>query len=229
MSRIDTMLQSLYTLFVHSPNKHLEFTKLAQILQTKGNKILCNVKTRWINMLNPTSCVMSKYKMLMLKMAKDNMELVIAKTNLSFCVMFPYFWLLLVYCHCLKLLTCIHQILRKEGCLCLQLCGSHKGLPVPFIFIIWWSKYMLCFLCFQRLQGFGCFKIWYSWLVLGSRALDLNDSSVEYLAFHVANHTFLAIYVDPFFGNFNWVTQNVFNNIVEKVKTSKHIKQFQLV
>jgi hypothetical protein len=38
------------------------------------------------------------------------------------------------------------------------------------------------------------------WVV---EALDLNDSSVEYLAFHVANHTFLAIYVDPFSGNFN--------------------------
>jgi hypothetical protein len=33
-------------------------------------------------------------------------------------------------------------------------------------------------------------------------ALDLNNSSVEYLAFHVANHTFLAIYVVPS-GNFN--------------------------
>lgn len=38
------------------------------------------------------------------------------------------------------------------------------------------------------------------WVV---EALDLNDSSMEYLAFHVAKHTFLVIYVDPFFGNFN--------------------------
>jgi hypothetical protein len=75
------MLQSLYTFFVHSPKKHLGFTELAQILQTKGNKILCNVKTRWISMLNPTRCVMSKYKMLMLKMVKYNMEVVIAKSN----------------------------------------------------------------------------------------------------------------------------------------------------
>jgi len=32
-------------------------------------------------MLSPTRCVMSKYKMLMLKMDEDNMEVVVARTN----------------------------------------------------------------------------------------------------------------------------------------------------
>ncbi len=126
-------------------------------------------QTCWISLSNPTRCVMSKYKMLMLKMAKYNMEVWFPRPIFSFCVMFPYFWVLLVYCHYLKLFTCIHQILRKEGCPCLQLCGSHKGLQISFIFSIWWSKYMLCFWCFQRLQIFGCFKTWYHWLVLGSQ------------------------------------------------------------
>jgi hypothetical protein len=31
-----------------------------------------------------------------------------------------------------------------------------------------------------------------------AKALDLNASSVEYLIFHFANHTFLTIYFDPF-------------------------------
>ncbi len=39
-----------------------------------------------------------------------------------------------------------------------------------------------------------------------AKNLDLNGPNVEYLAFHFANHTFLAIYVNPFFGNFNQVT-----------------------
>lgn len=48
------------------------------------------------------------------------------------------------------------------------------------------------------------------WVV---KALNLNASSVEYLTFHFANHTFLTIYVDPFF-------RNVFNNIVKRIETT---------
>jgi hypothetical protein len=124
----------------------------------------------------------------------------------------------------LKLLTCIHQILRKEGCLCWQLCGSHKGLAIPLIFIIWWSKYMLCLWCFKGFKDLVASKhdtIGLCWVV---KALDITDSRVEYLTIYIANHTFLAIYVDPFFGNFNWVTQNVFDNIVKEVKIGEQIK-----
>jgi hypothetical protein len=88
-------------------------------------------------MLNLTRYVMSKYKMLMLKMAKYNMEVVIAKTNFELLCDVSLLLALACYCCCLKLLTCIHQILKnEEGCLCLQLCGSHKGLQIPFIFSI---------------------------------------------------------------------------------------------
>ncbi len=59
-----------------------------------------------------------------------------------------------------------------------------------------------------------------------AKALDLNASSMEYLTFHFANHTFLTIYVDPSFKNFNRITRNVFNNIVKEIETTclgKHI------
>jgi hypothetical protein len=62
---------------------------------------------------------------------------------------------------------------------------------------------MLCFDAFKGFKDLVASKhdiVGLCWVV---EALDLNDSSVEYLAFHVANHTFLAIYVDPFSGNFN--------------------------
>jgi len=41
-------------------------------MATKGNKILQNVKTRWVLMLNPTKRVMAEYKTLLMKMALDN-------------------------------------------------------------------------------------------------------------------------------------------------------------
>lgn len=37
--------------FFHFPKKHMEHTKLRKILQTKGLKILCNIKIWWIFML----------------------------------------------------------------------------------------------------------------------------------------------------------------------------------
>jgi hypothetical protein len=83
----------------------------------------------------------------------------------------------------------------------------------------------------KRLQRFGCCKAWYYWLVLGSQVFGPQCLSVEYLAFHFVNHAFPTIYVDLFFGNFNRVTWNVFNNIVKEIKTclGKRIKISQLL
>ena len=59
--RIEDMLGDLYSFFYKSPNKHLEFLKLAEVMETKRNEILRNIKTRWINMLAPLIWVMNKY------------------------------------------------------------------------------------------------------------------------------------------------------------------------
>ncbi len=82
MSHIETMLQSLYTFFVHSPKKFLEFVKLVETLATKGQKLLRNVKMRWISMLNPLKCIMSKYKSLIMKMHLDSSKTKAAQNNL---------------------------------------------------------------------------------------------------------------------------------------------------
>ncbi len=44
-----------------------------ELMATKGNKILQNVKIRWISMLNPTKKVMVRYKTLLVKMTLDNL------------------------------------------------------------------------------------------------------------------------------------------------------------
>jgi hypothetical protein len=38
--RFSNLLQTLHSYFAHSPKRHLEFIKLANFMQTKGNKIL---------------------------------------------------------------------------------------------------------------------------------------------------------------------------------------------
>jgi hypothetical protein len=42
---IEGLLQTLYNYFSKNPIRHLEFTKLAEVMKTKGAEILKNVKT----------------------------------------------------------------------------------------------------------------------------------------------------------------------------------------
>ncbi len=56
---LEMMLQCLYSYFTHVIK---EFTKLANIMATMENKILYNVKTRWILMLSLTKKYMVEYK-----------------------------------------------------------------------------------------------------------------------------------------------------------------------
>ncbi len=68
---IEGMLQSLYAFFSHNSKKVLEFVNLAKTLETKGLKLLKNIKFHWISMLNPLKCVLGKYKSLVVKMHID--------------------------------------------------------------------------------------------------------------------------------------------------------------
>ncbi len=64
---LEYLLQTLHSYFAHSPKRHLEFTKLVEMLKTKGNKIFQNVKTRWISMLSLAKRLMAEYKTLLVK------------------------------------------------------------------------------------------------------------------------------------------------------------------
>jgi hypothetical protein len=50
--RLEGVLQNLYVFFTHSRKKFVEFQKLANLINTKNNKLLQNVKTYWISMLS---------------------------------------------------------------------------------------------------------------------------------------------------------------------------------
>jgi hypothetical protein len=50
-------------------------------MQTKGNKILLNVKTRWISMLNLAKRVMEEYKTPLVKLILDSLTNQKAKLN----------------------------------------------------------------------------------------------------------------------------------------------------
>jgi hypothetical protein len=83
VKHVEDLLASLYSYFSSSPKRTLEFQKLAACLESKGNKILRNVKTRWISMLEPAKRVLEEYKPLVTKMVVDSPKELAAKQNLS--------------------------------------------------------------------------------------------------------------------------------------------------
>ncbi len=50
---------------------------MVEFLQTKGLKMLYNIKTQWIFMVALTKCVLAKYKSLVVMMGDDLVENVI--------------------------------------------------------------------------------------------------------------------------------------------------------
>jgi hypothetical protein len=74
ISRLENLLVALHKYFSKSPKRHLALEKLSELLQTKDGKILRQVKTRWISSLEPMKCVLSKYRILLIKMYGDLQE-----------------------------------------------------------------------------------------------------------------------------------------------------------
>jgi hypothetical protein len=74
VQKIEKLLQSLYSYFHASPKRCNEYQKFVEIVDTSGLKILQNVATRWISMLEPLKCVLGEYKTLIVKMAQDANE-----------------------------------------------------------------------------------------------------------------------------------------------------------
>ncbi len=100
VSKIESMFASIYNYFSHSPKRHLEANKLVKFLESKGNKILKNIKSRWIFMLSPSKWILAKYKALVVKMVIYSPTINVAKKIMSSFVMWIYFYGLHVCCLC---------------------------------------------------------------------------------------------------------------------------------
>ena len=71
VSKLETLCQALYTYFSMSTKKHMEFQRLADIVETEGLQMLRNVIISWISLLEPLWRVMGDYKTLIVKMCED--------------------------------------------------------------------------------------------------------------------------------------------------------------
>ncbi len=72
--------------------------KLGEIIETKGLKILNNVKTHWISMLSPFKWMLQEYHPLLLKMAFDNPTIQATTSNLEHLADVETFLNLVLHC-----------------------------------------------------------------------------------------------------------------------------------
>jgi hypothetical protein len=71
VEKCEPLCRSMYAYFSLSPKKHLEFQKLADVVEIKGLNMLRHVKTCWSLVLEPLKRIMGEYKTLICKMAED--------------------------------------------------------------------------------------------------------------------------------------------------------------
>jgi hypothetical protein len=67
----------------HNPKKQVVFTKLAKIMETKGNKILCNIKIKWIFMYSFVKGLLVKYHSFLMKMTWNALTITSVRLDLS--------------------------------------------------------------------------------------------------------------------------------------------------
>jgi hypothetical protein len=228
------MLGSLYAFFAHSPKRHLEFVKLAEVMQSKGLKILKNIQTRWICMLSPTIRIMNKYRVLLVKMSidsktpeKDNQGkkaktdkklLKLTQKNLSHLTDIQ---ILLGLSGLLPLLRCIHSLMQFAQVCEVFVCDYVSAIQIcmakvtafyvddntAFSQDIFWD--------FKALTEVRHNAIPMSWV---QSALDLNSSSEEHLHFTPTGHIIQAFHRHGETRKASSVTRSVYASIMEDVK-----------
>lgn len=78
LKHIEDLFQLFYSFFSYIPKRHFE---ACRFYKSKGNNILRNVKTCWINMFNLANQVMSMHMPLIAKMVEDNPFLMAIHVN----------------------------------------------------------------------------------------------------------------------------------------------------
>lgn len=228
------MLTSLHAFFAKSPKRHLEFVKLAELMQSKGLKILKNVKTRWISMLSPAVRVMSEYRVLIVKMSLDAERPVqdsvgkkvkvdkklmeIARKNLEYLTDIQ---ILLGLSGLLPLLKCVHNLMQfaqgRDVFVCdyvsaIQMCIAEVSSfylddQTAFTQDVFWD--------FKGLMLVKHDAIPMTWI---QSAFDLNEDAAEVLYFTPTSHSIPATYTEVGKDLVQPVTREVYANIVHDVK-----------
>jgi len=95
---IEKLLSVTHAYFGKSPKRYSEFKQLVELTKTKGLKMLRNVQTRWVSLIEPLRRLLSEYKTLIYKMIVDLNDNV--KAEVSYHFTFALFFRLLICGYC---------------------------------------------------------------------------------------------------------------------------------
>jgi hypothetical protein len=133
VSRLENMFQSVYSYFCRSNKRHAELQKLADLMETKGNKMLRNVDTRWISMRSPAKRIMSEYSTLIVKMGLDMAHVAGQKPNAgaaeNFDLLVDIEVLLSLACF-IPLLECVHYLIKLSQARDIFICDFIQSVKV---------------------------------------------------------------------------------------------------
>jgi hypothetical protein len=217
VNRIEDLLQSLHTYFARSPKRHLEFVKLAEVLETKGLKILRQVKTRWLSMMSPAIRMMNEYKTLVVKMMEDEQAVDAAKTSFQHLMDIQ----IVVSLSCLiPMLKSLHQLMQLGQKRDVYICDYLDALrqcqaDITAFYITDRTKYQQdVFWDFKALLELRHEAIPMRWVY---DALNLNTDAYEYLHITPIGHSVRCTHRDLVTGESEPITHDLFRKIVGDV------------
>jgi hypothetical protein len=218
VNRIEDLLQSLHTYFARSPKRHLEFVKLAEVLEMKGLKILRQVKTRWLSMMSPAIRVMNEYRTLVVKMMEDQNDVDSAKTSFHHLIDIQ---IVLSLSSLIPMLKSLHQSTQLGQKRDVYICDYLDALKqcqanITAFYINDKSKYQHdVFWDFKALARLRHEAIPMRWVY---NALNLNTDACEYLYITPIGHSIRCAHRDLVTGESEPITHDLFLKIVEDVK-----------
>jgi hypothetical protein len=130
---IESLLQSLHGYFCRSNKCCPELQKLSNLMETKGNKVLRNVNTRWISMQSPAIRVLLEYKTLVVKMGLDMTPALNHRVPVGAEPNFDYLVdveVLLSLCYIMPLLNAVHQLIKLSHAKDVFICDFFAALKL---------------------------------------------------------------------------------------------------
>jgi hypothetical protein len=222
VNRIEDLLQTLHSYFARSPKRHLEFVKLAEVLETKGLKILRQVKTRWLSMMSPAIKVMNEYRTLVVKMMEDQDDMESAKTSFQHLNDVQ----IVVSLSCLiSMLKCLHSLMQLGQNRDIFICDYLTVLKrcqaeITSYYIDEKSKFQHdAFWDFKALVGMRHVTIPMRWVY---DALNLNSNAQEYLHITSTGHSVRCTHRNLVTGETKPITHELFLNIIDSAMQTKH-------
>jgi hypothetical protein len=214
VQKLETLCKSLHVYFSGSPKRHLEFMKLAEVVETEGLKILNKVATRWISLLEPLKRICCEYKTLIVKFAEDASQESATRKHLS----------LLLDVATLLALSCILPLLEAVQSL-IKFAQAGNVFISDFIAAVkicqadLYMMYCDSATSFQALhfQLFTDVVNDHSYSISQEWVTDLNNEAKS-LGFRIHGHTYSAHMVDPVSGEKKSVSREDFCALVSFVK-----------